>query len=78
MRRWCSRLRPAPVAARAGVERFEPPIAEDQELDTVEAAHDVGIASVAARQGEIGKELGDTVIEHGAVVAAGFVAKSAG
>ena len=46
--------------------------------DAVEAAHDAGIAAVAARQGEIGEQLGDALIEHGAVVAAGLVAEGAG
>ncbi len=66
------------IAAGAGVERFEPPIVEDQELDAIEAAHDAGITSVATRQGEIGEELGDTLIEHRAVVAAGLVAEGTG
>ena len=66
------------VTTRAGVERFEAPIVEDQELGTVEAAHDAGVAAVATGQGEIGKELGDAVIEHGAIVATGLVAEGAG
>ena len=66
------------IAASAGVERFEPPIVEDQELDAVEASHDAGITSVAARQGEIGEELGNTLIERRAVVAASLVAEGTG
>ena len=52
------------IAAGTGVERFEAPIVEDQELGAIEAAHDAGMTSVTARQGEIGEELGDAVIEH--------------
>src|SRR5947208_11142003 len=66
------------IAAGTAVERFEAPIVEDQELGTVEAAHDAGVAAVATGQGEIGKELGDAVIEHGAIVATGLVAEGAG
>jgi hypothetical protein len=47
-------------------------------LGAGEAAHDAGIAPVAARQGEIGEELGDALIEDRAVVAAGLVAESTG
>ena len=49
------------IAAGAGVERVEAPIVEDEELDAGEAAHDAGVAAVAARQGKIGKELGDAL-----------------
>ena len=66
------------IAAGAGVERFEAPIVEDEELSAVEAAHDACVASVAARQGEIGEEFGDALIQNGAVVAAGFVAEGTG
>jgi hypothetical protein len=66
------------IVAGAGVERFQGPIIEDQQLDTGEAAQDASIASVAARQGEIGEQLGHATIEHRAVVAAGLMAESAG
>jgi len=66
------------IAAGAGIERIETPIVEDKELGAVEAAHDTGIAPVAAGQGEIGKQLGDALVEHRAVVAAGLLAESTG
>ena len=47
------------VAAGAGVEGIETAIVEDEELSAVEAAHDAGIAPVAAGQRGIGEELGD-------------------
>jgi hypothetical protein len=37
-----------------------------------------GIAAVAARNGEVGEQLGKALIEDGAIVAAGFVAESRG
>ncbi len=52
------------VAAGAGVEGIETPIVEDEELGAVKAAHDAGIAPVAARQGEIGEQLGDALKAH--------------
>ena len=42
------------------------------------AAHDAGIAAVAAGQREIGEQLGDALIENRAVVAAGLVAEGTG
>src|ERR1700689_3048966 len=51
------------IAAGAAVERGEGPIVEGEELNAGEATHDAGVAAVAARQGEIGKELGDALIE---------------
>jgi hypothetical protein len=52
------------VSAGASVEGVETPIVEDEELGAVEAAHDAGVSAVAARQGEIGEQLGDALIEH--------------
>src|SRR6266567_4449695 len=45
------------IATGTGVEGIEPPIVEDEELGAVEAAHDAGVATVAASQREIGEEL---------------------
>src|SRR5580700_1105450 len=66
------------IAAGAAVERVEAPVVEDEELDAGEAAHDAGITAVATRQGEIGEELGNALIEDRAVVTAGLVSKGAG
>ncbi len=63
--------------AGAGIERFETPIVENEELDAAEAAHDAGIAAVAAGEREFGEQLGDALIEDRAVVAAGLVAERA-
>jgi hypothetical protein len=46
----------------AGVERFEAPIVEDEELDAGETAQDAGIAAVTARK--FGEELGNPLIEN--------------
>lgn len=62
------------VMAGGIVERFQAPVVEDQELGTREGAHDPGVSTIAAGGGEIGKELGDPLIEDGSVVAAGAVA----
>ena len=52
------------VSAGTGIERIEAPIVEDEELDAVKVAHDAGVPPIAARQREIGEQLGDAVIEH--------------
>lgn len=61
------------VMAGGIVERLQAPIVEDQKLGAGEGSHDAGVSTVAAGGGEIGKELGDTLIEDGSVVAAGAV-----
>src|SRR5205823_9255332 len=61
------------VTTGTGVERFEAPIVEDEELDTGEAAQDAGISAVTAGEREFRKQLGIPLIENRAVVAAGLV-----
>src|SRR5207302_1826471 len=61
------------VTPSAGVERFEAPIVEDEELDAGQPAQDAGIAAVTAGEREFGEELGNPLIENRAVVAAGLV-----
>src|SRR3954468_8649130 len=64
--------------AGASVEGIKTPIIEDEELSAIEAAHDAGIASVAAGEREIGEQLGDALIEHRSIVSAGLLAESTG
>jgi hypothetical protein len=61
------------VTTGAGIERFEAPIVEDEELDAGETAQDAGIAAVTAGEGEFGEELGNPLIENRAAVAASLV-----
>ena len=61
------------VTTGAGVERFEAPIVEDEELDAGETAQDAGIAAVTAGERKFGEELGNPLIENRAVVAASLV-----
>ena len=61
------------VTTGAGVERFEAPIVEDEELDAGETAQDAGIAAVTAGEREFGKELGNPLIKNRAVIAASLV-----
>ena len=37
------------VVPRPGVERFEPPVVEDQQLDAAELGQDLGMTAIAAR-----------------------------
>jgi hypothetical protein len=61
------------VTTGTGVERFEAPIVEDEELDAGETAEDAGLATVTAGERELGEKLGNPLIENRAVVAAGLV-----
>jgi hypothetical protein len=61
------------VTTSTGVERFEAPIVEDEELDAGETTQNAGIATVTAGERELGEELGNPLIENRAVVAAGLV-----
>src|SRR5437763_15666144 len=63
------------VATGAGVERYEAPIVEDEELDAGETPQNAGIAAITAGEREFGEELGNPLIENRAVVAAGLVAQ---
>src|ERR1700747_2963144 len=60
------------VTTGTGVQRFEAPIVEDEELDAGKAAQDAGIATVTAGERELGEEFGNPLIENRAVVAAGL------
>ena len=61
-----------------GVERFEPPVVEDEQLDAPERSQQARIAAIAARQGKVGEELGNALVEDGAIVATGLVRQRAG
>jgi hypothetical protein len=66
------------VTTGAGVERFEAPIVENEELDAGETAPDAGIAAVTAGEREFGEELGNPLIKNRAVVAASLVTEGTG
>src|ERR1700751_6092314 len=63
------------ITTSTGVERFEAPIVENEELDAGETAQDAGIAAVTAGEREFGEEVGNSLIENRAVVAGGPVAR---
>src|SRR5215472_14576777 len=66
------------VTTGAGVERFEAPIIEDQELDAGKAVQDAGIAAIAAGERELGEQLGDPLVENRAVVTTSLVTERTG
>ncbi len=66
------------VVPGLGVERLEAPIVEDEELDAAERSGDAGIAAVGARHDQVAEQLGDTLVEDGAIVPAGLVAERTG
>jgi len=61
--------------ASGGIEGLEPPVIEDELLHPVERPQDAGIATIAAGEREVGEELGNALVEDGAIVATGFVAE---
>ena len=61
--------------ARGGVEGFETPVVEDEELYAAERALDAGIAAIAAGERKVSEQLGNALVEDGTVIAAGFVAE---
>ena len=63
------------IMACGGVERFETPVIQDEELHTPKRPQEPRIAAIAARQCEVGEELGNALIQNRAVVATGFVAE---
>ena len=63
------------VVARGGVEGLETPVIEDEQLHAAERPLDAGIATVAAGEREIGEQLGNALVEDGAIVATCFVAE---
>ncbi len=46
------------IMSCGGIERFETPVVKDKELHTPKCPQESGITAVAARQREIGEELG--------------------
>jgi hypothetical protein len=66
------------VVTGTGVERLEPPIVEDQQIDTAEPAQQARMAAVAARESEVIEQPRNALIEHRAIVTAGLVAERGG
>jgi hypothetical protein len=63
------------VMTSGGIERLETPIVEDEQLHTAERPQDASIAAVVAGECEIGEELGNALVEDGAIVTTGLVAE---
>ena len=61
-----------------GIKGLETPVVEDEQLHAAERPLDAGIATVAAGEREIGEQLGNALVEHGAIVATCFVAERGG
>jgi hypothetical protein len=66
------------IMSCGGIEGFETPIVEYEELHAPECTQESGITAISARQREIGEELGNALIENGPVIAASPVSESAG
>jgi hypothetical protein len=57
------------VVASGGIEEFETPIVENEQLHTAERPQQTRVMAIAAGEREIGEELGNALVEDGAVVA---------
>jgi hypothetical protein len=66
------------VMALFGRERLKAPIVEDQQLDAAKGPYQAGITAIAASEREIAEHPWDALIQHRAVVAAGFLAEGTG
>jgi hypothetical protein len=64
--------------AGGGVERLQSPVVQNEQVGAAERTQNARMASVAARQGEFFEKLGDAVIEHRSIVAAGLVVERRG
>src|SRR4051794_38179346 len=65
------------IAALLGVERFRPPIVNDQQAGAFKRSQEPGQPAFAARLGEIGEQARGALIEHREALAAGLVAERA-
>jgi hypothetical protein len=62
--------------AGGGIERLKTPIIEDEQLHPAERPQEAGITAIAAREREVGEQLGNALVEDGSIVATGFVSES--
>src|SRR5437868_9170445 len=60
-----------------GIERFRPPIVDDQQAGAFERGHQPRQPAFAARLGKIGEQARGALVEHRKALAAGLVAESA-
>ena len=58
-----------------GIEGVETPVIVDEQLHPAERPQETGIATIAAGEGEVGEQLGNALVENGAIVTTGFVAE---
>jgi len=66
------------VVTSDAVEGLETPVVENEQLNAAERPLDACIATIAAGEREIGEQLGNALVEDGAIVATGFVAERGG
>jgi hypothetical protein len=64
------------VGACGGIEGFKPPIVEDEQLYATERTRKADVTTVTAGKCEVGEQLGNALVENGAIVATGFVTES--
>jgi hypothetical protein len=65
------------IAALLGVERFRPPIVDDQQAGAIERAHQPWQPAFSARLGKISEQARGALVEHRKALAACLVAESA-
>src|SRR5947209_10132711 len=65
------------ITTLIGIERFRPPIVDDQQAGAFERGHQPRQPAFAARLGKIGEQARGALVEHRKALAAGLVAESA-
>jgi len=61
------------IVTGGGVERLQPPVVEDEQVDAAEIAQDPGMASIAARERQILEQPGGALVENGSIVPASLM-----
>ncbi len=75
LRPWRSSRISEEVPTHGGVERFEAPVVEDEQVDASKGFEEAGMAAISAGEREVGEEPGYAFIEHRAIVACRLVAE---
>jgi hypothetical protein len=64
------------IVTSGGIKGLETPVVEDEQLHAAERPLDAGIATIAGGEREVGEQLGNALVENGAIVAAQRLANS--
>src|SRR5260221_3149252 len=63
------------VMTRLGIERFEAPVVQNEQLDAAECSQEAGVAPVTSGERKAREQLGHALIKDGSIVTAGLLAQ---